>query len=404
MTTYKKFKNIYVIPLLVLLCLLILCSAVPQRTVRADEASTGSILDDFSGTGFDISKYPYIFDDYSLRVIQIAESSDGKLFVYVYHPCGFSDNRVLAVHINMCTTYIDGKPADYKLYTLTPDKCDKTVYRYTVNDFSVKIESVRHYDIASITRSFIAGVDEEPDGDNTVTEKSYSVGQAWIASGIGDAVQYSMIVQDVIEVTSKYVASVQLTDECGHSHIIAFSTDRQIDDLYEVELIYTKQDVRYTCALSGEPLGNAIATGVQIDVTDIISADHQETVMTPNGKEVIYSWDRIQIPAEYLKSWTWSEDAPAYSVNAGIRENVLKHNWVIRFLTTSFLINSTGGSRPSFYMTRTQVFDTCILRLKFEENGIVYDLGVVDDIQSGKEPLPDPPAIWDNNYSGSVSF
>ncbi|MDE6399098.1 MAG: hypothetical protein K2L51_07235, partial [Clostridiales bacterium] len=52
----------------------------------------------------------------------------------------------------------------------------------------------------------------------------------------------------------------------------------------------------------------------------------------------------------------------------------------------SYRVYSDGQTRPTYYTDQTRVFDTCILRLKFEKDGVVYDLGVVDDVQSGKQP------------------
>ena len=60
-----------------------------------------NVLDDLKrDSTFNIANYPAINDDYSLKVIQIAESIDGELFVYVYQPAAKS-KLLIANSINM---------------------------------------------------------------------------------------------------------------------------------------------------------------------------------------------------------------------------------------------------------------------------------------------------------------
>ena len=60
--------------------------------------------------------------------------------------------------------------------------------------------------------------------------------------------------------------------------------------------------------------------------------------------------------------------------------------WVLRFAETNYSLNgyaSTGSTFESY----TLVGDVTILRLKFETDGITYNLGVIDNKQTGgKEP------------------
>ena len=63
-----------------------------------------SVLEDLQKDAtFDINDYPYAAGDYSLQVIQIAESVNDKLFVYVYQPS--APSRLLeATTIRISTT------------------------------------------------------------------------------------------------------------------------------------------------------------------------------------------------------------------------------------------------------------------------------------------------------------
>lgn len=56
--------------------------------------------------------------------------------------------------------------------------------------------------------------------------------------------------------------------------------------------------------------------------------------------------------------------------------------WVLRFAETSY---SLGGGYGSTYSFSTLVGDVTILRLKFETDGVTYNLGVIDNKQSGSD-------------------
>ena len=56
-------------------------------TTYAATTNYSNVLDDLKeDSAFNLKDYPAIIFDYNLNVIQIAESTDGELFVYVYQP------------------------------------------------------------------------------------------------------------------------------------------------------------------------------------------------------------------------------------------------------------------------------------------------------------------------------
>ena len=61
---------------------------VPRTLVYANEQiSYTNVMEDLEkDNSFKLEDYPAVEDDYSLQVIQIAESVNGELFVYVYQP------------------------------------------------------------------------------------------------------------------------------------------------------------------------------------------------------------------------------------------------------------------------------------------------------------------------------
>ena len=50
---------------------------------------------------FDVSEYPATSGDYSLHVIQLAESEQGELLIYVYQPAARSDVQAWTMRLNI---------------------------------------------------------------------------------------------------------------------------------------------------------------------------------------------------------------------------------------------------------------------------------------------------------------
>ena len=80
------------VSVIVFIFIVVFCSvsaAFMSPSVAFAEASYSDVLDDLSkDESFSTTNYPFDSDDYSLSLIQIAESEDGELFVYVYQPSG----------------------------------------------------------------------------------------------------------------------------------------------------------------------------------------------------------------------------------------------------------------------------------------------------------------------------
>ena len=143
-------------------------SALP---VYAAGTAYSSVMEDLrKDSSFDSSYYPESESDYSVQVIQLAESVDKELFVYTYQPSG---NKVTASSINISTTINDDISFyNYKLEQLSGSG---TLFKYKVTNFTVKDETVRYYAISSVYRPFDKDVDKEASGDNTVTEVNYAL-------------------------------------------------------------------------------------------------------------------------------------------------------------------------------------------------------------------------------------
>ena len=92
-----------------------------------------------------------------------------------------------------------------------------------------------------------------------------------------------------------------------------------------------------------------------------------------------YTWERIQKTEDFLSETDGTDNVTITKEGAAAFENTA---WVLRFAETSFKNVSSGavGSSTSY---GTEVSDVTILRLKFETESKTYNLGVVDNKQTG---------------------
>lgn len=340
---------------------------------------------------FSESDYPAIKNDYSLQVIQIAESSDGELLIYVYQPSA-KTKTLTATTINISTAINDN--LKYQNYKLTLLGASGVFAKYRVEDFTVKSDVVRYYDISSIFRAYDSGIDSPASGGNLISEVAYEVAQLWTACTLNGTVTYEMIYDEVITITDKYVGYVRYVDgynfwgsyidHCD-SHYVAFSTDYDIDKLYEADISFiTQSSHHYLGGNSGTDgittLGDKVDNFKSLNYTDVVSNSGNMLW----GKK--YTWNRIEKVSDFIRNEDLKDETKA---------QLQGKKWVLRFYETEFTEQYSGSpASGNFSINRysTLVSDVTILRLKFETAGKVYNLGVVDNKQH-KEPNSPP----DNN-------
>ena len=119
-----------------LLALMLLEMLLPLFTLNVGAEGTtttySNVLDDLKkDETFNPEDYPAKADDYSLQVIQVAEGSNGELFVYVYQP-GADNVDVKASSINI-STVLRGKDVFYN-YPLTCLNNNGVFYKYKVKN------------------------------------------------------------------------------------------------------------------------------------------------------------------------------------------------------------------------------------------------------------------------------
>ena len=395
----KLYKKIIIYVLLALFVLQIMLSALPITVGAAEETVeyTNAYNDLKSLDNFNEDDYPLLSktnpDFYKLEVITVAESVNGELFVYVYQPSGqVGDLRASSIDISF------NRDSDnhFRNLSLTYINSYNQFYKYKVEDFKMRLDSIRYYEISDILRPFNKDHgDVDPGGDNTISEVAYPVGKIFTFNGLSlMSVEYV----EYITIENKYVGYIRITDDTSFfplfftysgsvdSYFVAFSTDRNIDEIIEASVYYKSQTSKYGMVTiipywqHGEIEEKYVCWNFKDEVV-FNSPDGSMFVKTQN------SFSRIQKTGDFINM-----EIKKYSVNPfdgdygqiefteEAQEALSKTDWVISFAEVPYTREDTDDS---FEYNWTTISDVKILRLKFKSNGEIYNLGVVDNKQTG---------------------
>lgn len=384
--------------LIVTLCVF-LTGAQSFSAVAAEsenEKTASGVLEDLSkDASFSAENYPSSAKDYSLQIIQLAESTDKELFVYVYQPSG---DKVKASSINISTTINDD--ISFFNYSLELLNFEGTLFKYKVTGFEVKKDPVRYYAISLIYRPFDAGIGDKKSGNNTINEVNYAVNKQYCFGEINGKPYVNCVDIETIVITDKFVGFVRYPDgfklftgagACD-SHFVAFNTDKKIDKLFEADVYYTTQKVSYDFFTEDSPFSIKFGDSKTDNYAYLKYTDKVEH--TGGGFFAgTYKWDRIQSVEDFIKT----EDRTMVYYGAVLNSKVSSKltdealnelkgkKWVLRFTETSYnkAPKSGMGAATYYHAETTMVGNVTILRLKFETDGITYNLGVIDNKQTG---------------------
>lgn len=401
----KKIKMLLIAIVLCISCFLT-CFSTTINVAYADSVGVdygySNVLDDLKqDENFSTEKYLVDMQDYSLKVIQIAESIDNELFVYVYQPCSpNADLKATSINISIVADINNPSPKNYKLLLLNSEG---VFYKYKVKDFVVSDESIRYYDIISIFRAWSSKYDDElsKDNDNNINYVSFNVGERFTARYDENGyLCYSHSGIEVIEIIEKYTSFIRYTNGTVYNmedrHFTAFSCDRPIDKLIEADIQFVHytvhKEVDYMAdggsqiiSLSSEndygvaPLSTTEYTyGERITENKTLKNDNVVSVKVGLIFTQKYSWTEIQSVSEFVKQ-------KDHILSDTTKANLLSKDWVLNFYVSSYdegqrlLMLSPIGE----YEDKTVVENVTILRLKYETDGVVYNLGCVDNMSSG---------------------
>lgn len=393
-----KFK---IFSVFLLACAVFCVCLFPSSVILSQaEESTSYILDDLKkADSFSESNYPLDVSDNNLYVEQIAESTDKELLIYVYQPSG-KNRDFRASSINISTSINDA--ISFYNYKLEYLNSSETLYKYRVKDFTVLSVPTRYYVITTIYRPFVKGIDEEAGYDNVISEVDFEVGKQYCFYTLNGKPQCDVVEVETIEITDKFVGYVSYSDgfkfypTCCSSHFVAFNTDKPIDQLLEADVFYTSQ--RYQRNVDAYPLHKYVTVFAEKeDGYAYLKYTDKKVEHTGSGfGAATYTWDRIETVDQFLSENevdqnTYSGAIIDVSVGNKITDEGIEalegKKWVLRFLETEYSLammpDLVYPGCLDILEVGTIVGDVSILRLKFEYNGITYNLGTIDNKQSG---------------------
>ncbi len=375
----QSYKRIILVILLVCLALSMFCLlGQGVNLVFAQTPNNTSVLADLQkDSTFNIADYRDKSDDYSIDIIQIAESTAKELLIYTYQPCQRTCFLV-ATCINMS---LSDKVTGTTLYNLELISQDGVFCKYKVKDLVVQNTQLRYYNITSIYRAWNSSIDKPSGNSNTINEIAYNVGKLFKAETFEGSIRYSYDLKETIEIINPYTGFLQYSDgfflylKSCRSHYIAFDTDKQIDYLLEADVSFVHRSV-YTAF----GIGGTTEYGDKISETKTLAGKDKGGNTADGWFSKKYEWKRIQSVDEFIKM---------EELKPEIEENLRKDKkWVLRFYETDYKYTATGSHFD--IEEYTEVTNVTILRLKFVTGFKLYDLGAV----SGK--LTGSNTEWDN--------
>ena len=361
----------------------------------AEGAEYSNVLDDLQkDETFDISQYPADDGDHNLYVEQVAESTDGELFLYVYQPYTGTDYDLTAASVNISTGINDN--LYYENYGLTLLNSSGVFHKYLVEGFEVKADALRYYDISAIYRNYYGDIDDGlAEGDtSTIGGYAIEVAKLFTACTVNGEVSYTCTDTTVVTIRpeQKYVGYVRYLDGyqpgfwwvTGYDNdrwYIAFDSDFEIGDLYEADVMYSYRTYKTTYTWWGSQSETEYGEAVTNHVVTLSQDRIVENELTGIWG-VQHEWREIESVETFISTNDLTEETI---------QTLSDKQWVLSFASTEY-IRDGQSEAVTYSRSGTEIYDVSILRLKFETEGTVYNLGVVDSMVT-----PDPEKDPDNN-------
>ncbi|MBP3605383.1 MAG: hypothetical protein J6J66_02175 [Clostridia bacterium] len=397
----KRMKKLLAFALVLLIGGGIFLSAFPFRA-SATTANYSSVLEDLNrDPDFDVTLYPHNASDYSLKFLTMAEGAGGEVFIYVYQPA--APTKFLPATSIVFSTGIGADDRSYVDYDLSLISMDGVFQKYRVQDFAVKDAATRYYAFSQIYRAYDGSIDPPPSTDNTIDYKAFPIGQLWTAIDSNEGVNYSIQYEDVIDVTEKHVGFVRYNggffffQEDVDSHYVAFSVDHEIDQLLEVDICYRTRKTTIVPSKSGITTETTSVTSDRL--YDTLSAAEVFEVNTSGFFSKTYKYNRIQKVSDFIANEGSNADASDL-------DYLQDKEWVLRFYESPYVDTLQGSSSGDGLLTTytgkyeaTRVFEIAFFRMAFIYDGVYYNLGVVDDKQTGSnQPDITVPQNYDDEW------
>lgn len=378
-------------------------------TIFAKE-SYSSVVDDLSkDESFTEKDYPIDTDNYSIDIIEIAESKDNELIIYIYNPSMILDvDRIFLSYTND-----ESVTKDYIVYDLEEVSSHNALEKHIVKDFNFsKDDKTRIYSVSMLQRKFNNFYDTS--GINTINYVAIDVNTSWIF----EEDDYGNIYVDksgikTIKITNKYGGRIRylegwyLAKQSTDSHYIAFSTDYKIEDLLEAKVSFDYTNVVRTGYLfchkipemtftwswgyeiyQQEPKSTLERVYVEENKTEEqfknnhIELSKEEVFKVGEGLFCEnYEYARIQTVSDFL---AYEQKEKLTEFDNDLIKNIRNKQWVLRYYESNYLYNEywnflKGSESMRWEEMYTHISNLAILELTFEVKGVKYILPTIDN-------------------------
>lgn len=371
---------------------------------RAAEVTYSGVLEDLRiSDSFSVEKYPVMTLEYfeqinndtntendqaHMEVIQIAESSAGELYLYVYQPTD-TELDLTATAVLISTEFSpDGQNINPDIYYLDLVSTEGVFDKYVVKDFRISKEPYRYYNLVTLYRNFNSEIDEvTPGGVVENFELGIGVGQQWCAYYKNDILVYEMNTFDTVEIDIGYTGSFQLGEgltlggfvgafTLGDAWFVTFDVeDYIVEKIFDADLSYkfrskTRQKVTSSWTTT---------YGDWSDDVEVTLSSKEPTTYQGDGLFAKkYEWNTISASADFVKELEDQDVELSDEAKSYLSEN----EWVFAF-------TQTEKSMTPMLELSSEVSAVTVIRLHFMDiTGTVYNLGVVSDRVSPDE-VPD---------------
>ncbi len=406
-------KNVAIILLLTCLIFTFLGGGIASSAFADEVVYTSPLADLQRDETFNIADYPLVPGDVSIDVIQIAESSDRELFVYVYQPSG---EIVTVSSINISSDNLTSKNRYWHKFALKLLSVENSIGKYLVEGFKVSADDTRYYDISSLSRLPLENEETTAEG-NLVEEISYEVGKLFtLQTTLNGEVLTSEAETQVVTLYNQYCGTLAYFGGIGLeaffqpfyadssyvlSHYVAFSTDWDIDQLYEADVTFvTRQWIgiglksSVTLFPSVELFKKTMENRTYGDSVDnFVTVTYKECLAEPNGGVFHYKFEMDKMRITSADDFVKEEE-----LKSDVKANILERDWVLRFHESELktdIVNTVVTGQYAMVQGE-DVSSVSVLRLKFLCEGRVYNLGVVSNTQTGSGDV-------DNTDSGPLA-
>lgn len=413
----KKFKSWLLVLPLVFLQLFVSCFGLFTPLIANAVTVTGytGVLSDLKiDDNFNEEDYPVNAEDTSLQVIQVAESTGGELFIYTYQPSA-RKNQFKLTTVSL-SQYV-GDNASWKLYDLKLLDSDGVFAKYKVKNIELKSDVMRFYSITELHREFDEDIDVQPDNGNTISEIAINVSKYWTVCNVDGNTYYNCTELETVEITAKYVGFVRYKNNDAPSwldknsvdqHFVAFSCNYNMDKLLEADVFYTKQKARVYKVHSSDNkfyekedcYATLTPTNKEIDTSN------NSTLFGSFFDKYNYSYKEIETVDEFFANVEYEkiyqhglfETSTVSQLTDESKAEIQEMQYVLRFDATDYIYTEILGIYADIMEDFTIIEDVTILRLMFELDGVVYNLGVVDNKTNGSG-IPDNITTWSATFS-----